>query len=112
MPESATIILFPAPKPPLPDTTQIAAPPREPTPAEARLTRALANLNEAVTAQRAAVAAWKASLGALSAATGRLGTSLRGYHDTLGQLDARVATIRAESAKLKSWADDTITKQG
>ena len=45
MPESATIILFPAPAPklPIPAATQTAPAHREPTPAEARLTRALAN---------------------------------------------------------------------
>jgi hypothetical protein len=108
MPESATIILFPTPAS-VPAPSARAKP--EPTPAEARLTRALAGLNDAITTQRAAVAAWKASLGELSTATGRLGSSLRGYNDSLGKLDARVATLRAEAVKLEYWADDVIAKK-
>jgi hypothetical protein len=83
----------------------------EPTEAEARLTRALIGLNEAVTAQRAAIAAWKSSLGDLSTATGRLGSSLRSYNDSLGQLDARVKTLRTEAVKLEAWADDVIARE-
>ena len=77
-------------------------------PAEARLARALAQLNEAVTAQRAAMAAWQSSLGDLRTATRRLNTSLRGYGDTLSRLDARVATLRDEAAKLELWADTAL----
>ena len=83
----------------------------EPTEAEARLSRALIGLNEAVTAQRAAVAAWKSSLGELSTATGRLGSSLRSYNDSLGQLDARVKTLRTEAVKLEAWADGVLAHE-
>ncbi len=82
------------------------------TQAEARLTRALADLDNALTAQRAAVAAWKSSLVDLSSSTGRLGSSLRDYHDSLGHLSARVDTLRAESVKLESWADNVLARKG
>ena len=88
-----------------------ALPRSEPTPAEARLTRALAGLNNAVTAQRAAMTAWKAALGDLKTVTGRLGASLRSYNDSLGHLDARVNTLRTEAVKLEAWADDVIAKK-
>ena len=84
----------------------------EPSPAEARLTRALAGLNNAVITQRVAMAAWKAALGDLRTVTGRLGASLRTYNDSLGHLDARVKTLRAEAVKLEAWADDTLAKKG
>jgi hypothetical protein len=96
----------PAPQSP---ATRSAA---EPSPAEARLTRALAGLNNAVTTQRAAMAAWKAALGDLRTVTGRLGASLRTYNDSLGHLDARVNTLRAEAVKLEAWADDALAKKG
>jgi hypothetical protein len=86
------------------------AQPPDPTPAEARLTRALAGLNNAVMAQRAAMAAWKAALGDLKTVTGRLGASLRSYNDSLGHLDARVNTLRTEAVKLEAWADDALAK--
>jgi hypothetical protein len=113
MSESSTaeIIQFPS-RPNTPSATSLEPARSEPTAEEARLARALAGLNDALTAQRAAVAAWRASLGALSTATGRLGASLRGYNDTLGQLDARVTTLRAEAVKLEAWADDAIAKEG
>ena len=110
-PESSTaeIIPFPtratAPTPaPLPAT--------DPTPVEARLSRALIGLNDAVIAQRAAMTAWKAALGDLRTVTGRLGGSLRRYSDSLGRLDARVATLRTEAVKLEAWADDAVAKNG
>ena len=84
----------------------------EPSPAEARLTRALAGLNNAVITQRVGMAAWKAALGDLRTVTGRLGASLRTYNDSLGHLDARVKTLRAEAVKLEAWADDTLAKKG
>jgi hypothetical protein len=109
VPESATaeIILFP---------TRAAAKPVakvqfEPTPAEARLSRALAGLNNAVTTQRAAMAAWKSALGDLRTVTGRLGDSLKTYNDSLGHLDARVQTLRAEAVKLEAWADGVLAKK-
>ena len=113
MSESSTaeIIQFPS-RPSTPPATVSARTPSEPTAAEARLARALAGLNDALTQQRAAVAAWKASLATLSTSTGRLAASLRGYHDTLGRLDARVATLRTESQKLEAWADDVTAKDG
>jgi len=91
--------------------TPLARTPAEPTEAEARLSRALIGLNDAVTAQRAAIAAWKSSLGELSTATGRLGSSLRSYNDSLGQLDARVKTLRTEAVKLEAWADDVLARE-
>lgn len=114
MPESSTaeIIQFPSPPNAPMAATPLAPAKPEPTPAEARLARALAGLNDALTVQRAAVAAWKASLAELSPATGRLGASLRGYHDSLGQLDSRVTALRTEAVKLEAWADDVIAKEG
>jgi hypothetical protein len=88
-----------------------STPPGQPTAAEARLARALAGLNSAVNAQRAAMIAWKAALGDLKTVTGRLGASLRGYNDSLGHLDARVNTLRAEAVKLEAWADDALAKK-
>lgn len=109
--ESARIILFPS-RPaacgPVAGSPQRSI---EQGQAEARLTRALTGLNDAVTAQRAAVAAWKSSLGDLSAVTGRLGASLRSYNESLGHLDARVASLRTEAVKLEAWADEVIAKQ-
>jgi hypothetical protein len=99
---TAQIIMFP---------TRVLASETAAPPAEARLSRALIGLNDAVTAQRAAIAAWKSSLGDLSAATGRLGSSLRSYNDSLGQLDARVKTLRTEAVKLEAWADDVIARE-
>ena len=84
--------------------------PATPTPAEARLSRALADLNNAVTAQRAAMAIWKSSLGDLKHAMRRLNTGLRGYDDVLTRLDTRVVTLRGEAAKLERWADDSLRK--
>ena len=113
MPESQTaeIIPFPArPVTPAAENPAVQAP-AEPTPAEARLTRALAGLNNAVNTQRAAMAAWKAALGDLRTVTGRLGTSLRTYNESLGHLDARVNTLRAEAVKLEAWADDALAKK-
>ena len=86
MPDSATaeIIRFPM---------RAAVPLRAPAapvaadPANARLARALDNLNEALAGQRAAMAAWKTAIGDLRTVTRRLGTSLRGYNDSLGRLD-------------------------
>lgn len=119
MPESATAEIIPFPtRPVAPDATPpvvqnpLAAAPAEPSPAEARLTRALAGLNSAVITQRAAMAAWKAALGDLRTVTGRLGASLRTYNDSLGHLDARVKTLRAEAVKLEAWADDALAKKG
>lgn len=108
---TAQIIIFPGRTLASETAAPVARTRSEPTEAEARLSRALVGLNEAVTAQRAAIAAWKSSLGDLSAATGRLGTSLRSYSDSLGQLDARVKTLRTEAVKLETWADDVIAKQ-
>jgi len=109
MPESAAIIPFPArPNPP----SAVVPSQTKPPPGEVRLAHALAGLNDAVTAQRAAVAAWKSSLSDLSSATGRLGASLRGYNDTLGKLDARVATLRGEAKKLEAWSDGVSFKEG
>lgn len=114
MTESSTaqIILFPSRALASETAAPRVRPQTEPTEAEARLSRALIGLNEAVTAQRAAIAAWKSSLGDLSAATGRLGSSLRSYNDSLGQLDARVKTLRTEAVKLEAWADDVLAKEG
>jgi hypothetical protein len=111
MSETATAKVIPFPAravaPPAP-----SSPPRasEPSEAEARLSRALIGLNDALDAQRAAVAAWKSALGDLRTVTGRLGNSLRSYNDSLGQLDARVSTLRSEAVKFEAWADDTIAK--
>ena len=80
-------------------------------PADARLTRALANLNEALAGQRQAMAAWKSALGDLRTVTRRLGGSLRGYHDSLGQLDHRVSALRDEAVKLEAWASASVAKQ-
>ena len=108
-PASAEIIHFPAravaPSP-------VASPKPEPTAAEARLNKALIGLNEAVIAQRGAMAAWRAALGDLRTVTGRLGSSLRGYHDSLGQLDAKVAQLRTEAVKLEAWADGVLAPKG
>ncbi len=84
----------------------------DPAAPEARLNRALIGLNEALVVQRAAVAAWRASLGDLTEVTGRLGASLRGYHDNLGGLDARVANLRGEAVKLEAWADGVLSPEG
>lgn len=114
MPESATaeVIQFPV-RASAPVATGHPGPAQaEPTQAEARLTRALIGLNNALEAQQAAVAAWKSSLGDLSMATGQLGVSLRRYHDSLGQLDAHVNSLRTEAVKLEAWADDVIAKEG
>ena len=85
---------------------------REPTPEEARLTRALIGLNDAVNAQRVAITAWRAALGELKTVTGRLGASLRTYHDSLGHLDTRVASLRTEAVKLEAWADSVTAREG
>ena len=113
MPSSATamIIAFPG-RAATPAAAARAADKGTPSPEEARLARALANLNEAVTAQRAAMAVWKSSLGDLRTVTRRLNTSLRSYGDSLSRLDARVATLRGEAAKLELWADEAMTRQG
>jgi len=37
---------------------------------------------------------------------------LRGYNDSLGKLDARVAILRAEAVKLEYWVDNVIAKEG
>jgi small-conductance mechanosensitive channel len=108
---TAQIIMFPTRALASETMVAVARPQPEPTEAEARLSRALIGLNEAVTAQRAAIAAWKTSLGDLSTATGRLGSSLRSYNDSLGQLDARVKTLRTEAVKLEAWADDVIASE-
>ena len=110
MPESTTaeIIRFPV---------RAVVPPRaeaEPGPADpanARLARALDNLNEALAGQRAAMAAWKTAIGDLRTVTRRLGTSLRGYNDSLGRLDTRVNTLREEAVKLEVWADEALAKK-
>ncbi|MGA3001855.1 MAG: hypothetical protein ABSE20_09015 [Acetobacteraceae bacterium] len=109
---TAQIIMFPTRALASETTAPVARTQTEPTEAEARLSRALIGLNDAVTAQRAAIAAWKSSLGDLSTATGRLGSSLRSYNDSLGQLDARVKTLRTEAVKLEAWADDVLAKEG
>jgi hypothetical protein len=108
---TAQIIMFPTRALASEPAAPLARTHAEPTEAEARLTRALIGLNDAVTAQRAAIAAWKSSLGDLSTATGRLGSSLRSYNDSLGQLDARVKTLRTEAVKLEAWADDVIARE-
>jgi hypothetical protein len=108
---TAQIIMFPTRALASVMAAPVARAQTEPTEAEARLTRALIGLNEAVTAQRAAIAAWRSSLGDLSTATGRLGSSLRSYNDSLGQLDARVKTLRTEAVKLEAWADDVIARE-
>jgi hypothetical protein len=106
---SAQIIPFPTRELPSDAVTDA---PAEPSPAEARLNRALNGLNNALTAQRAAMAAWKSALGDLQTVTGRLGTSLRNYSDSLGHLDERVKTLRTEAVKLEAWADEAIEKKG
>jgi hypothetical protein len=108
---TAQIIMFPTRELASETAAPLAQAQTEPTEAEARLTRALIGLNDAVTAQRVAIAAWKSSLGELSAATGRLGSSLRSYNDSLGQLDARVKTLRTEAVKLEAWADDVLARE-
>jgi hypothetical protein len=121
MTESATAEIIPFPSRPIeaaaantPVPSQPAGPPsqRSEVMEETRLTRALANLNDALTAQRAAVAAWKSSLGELGIVTGRLGVSLRGYNESLGHLNGRVATLREEAVKLEAWADGAMTQKG
>jgi hypothetical protein len=104
---TAEIIQFPT-RPNVPDL--LAQSHAEQSEAEERLNRALASLNSALTEQRAAVGIWKSSISDLSTATGRLGVSLRNYHDSLGQLDVRVSTLRAESLKLEAWAGEGLTK--
>jgi hypothetical protein len=108
MPESKTAEIIPF----QPRAIAPIQAPTAPTEAEARLSRALINLNDAVIAQRAAMTAWKSALGNLRTVTGRLGSSLRTYHDNLGQLDARVATLRGEAVKLEAWADNVLSKKG
>lgn len=108
---TAQIIIFPTRALASEAAAPLARTHAEPCEAETRLSRALIGLNEAVTEQRTAIAAWKASLGDLSAATGRLGSSLRSYNDSLGQLDARVKTLRTEAVKLEAWADDVIARE-
>jgi hypothetical protein len=108
---TAQIIMFPTRTSTSDTAAPLARTQAEPTEAETRLSRALIGLNDAVTAQRAAIAAWKSSLGDLSMATGRLGSSLRSYNDSLGQLDTRVKTLRTEAIKLEAWADDVIARE-
>ena len=114
MPEfpTATIIPFPA-RATAPAESEPSAPrTTEPTPAEIRLSRALIGLNDAVMAQRDALAGWKSALTELQTVTGRLGASLRNYHDNLGHLDTRVATLHSEATKLEAWADGVLAKEG
>jgi len=110
MPESGSAEIIPFPSRPAASPAPSAK--AEPTAAEARLTRALAGLNSAVIAQRAAVTAWRSALGDLKTVTGRLGNSLRSYNDSLGQLDARVSTLRTEAVKLEAWADNALSRKG
>jgi hypothetical protein len=112
MSETATAKVIPFPARAVAPAAPLS-PPRasEPSAAEARLSRALIGLNDALDAQRVAVAAWKSALGELRTVTGRLGSSLRSYNDSLGQLDARVGKLRSEAVKLEAWADDAIVKQ-
>jgi hypothetical protein len=114
MTESATAEIIPFPSRSIEAATANAAAPSQPAAAveDTRLTRALANLNDALTAQRAAVAAWKSSLGELGIVTGRLGATMRGYNESLGHLDGRVATLREEAVKLEAWADGAMTQKG
>lgn len=111
MPDPATAEIIPFP-PRTIAPVQAAPTSPGPTGAEARLSRALIELNNAVIAQRAAMTAWKSALSDLRTVTGRLGNSLRDYHDNLGQLDQRVATLRTETVKLEAWADDVLSKKG
>src|ERR1700722_4740679 len=107
---TAEIIMFPTRVPAA--AAPLAPASGESTDGQARLSRALVGLNDAITMQRAAIAEWKSSLGELRAATGRPGTRPRGYHDSLGQLNARVSRLRTEAVKLEAWADDVIAKEG
>jgi hypothetical protein len=110
MPESATANIIPFPSPTV-APVQTESAPVEASPAEARLSRALIGLNNAIIAQRAAMTAWKSALGDLRTVTGRLGSSLRSYHDSLGQLDSRATALRSEAVKLEAWADDALDKK-
>jgi hypothetical protein len=102
---SAEIIHFPV-RAVAPSAGQTARP--EPTAAEIRLKDALIGLNNAVIAQRVAIEGWRAALGDLRKVTGQLGSSLRGYHDSLGDLNTRVAQLRTEAVKLEAWADGAV----
>jgi hypothetical protein len=110
MTNSATAQIIPFPTRAAPPV-QTAQSPAVPTPADVRLSRALTNLNSAVIAQREAIATWKSALGDLRTVTRRLGGSLRSYSDSLGQLDARVTTLRIEAVKLEAWADGVLAKK-
>jgi hypothetical protein len=110
MTNSATAQIIPFPTQTA-SPVQAAQPPAIPTPADVRLSRALTNLNNAVIAQREAIAAWKSALGDLRTVTKRLGGSLRTYSDSLGQLDARVTSLRTEAVKLEAWADGVLAKK-
>lgn len=108
-PASAEIIHFPV-RVVTPQPAEIARP--EPTASEIRLHDALVGLNNAVIAQRAAIEAWREALGNLRTVTGQLGSSLRGYHDSLGRLNTRVGHLRTEAVKLEAWADEVVTSKG
>jgi len=110
---TAEIIPFPVRPASIKARTPVPAarPTTEPTAVEVRLRRALGNLNNAVIAQREAIAAWKSSLGDLRTATRRLGSSMLTYSDSLGQLDARVTSLRTEAVKLEAWADNVLAKK-
>ena len=73
-----------------------------------RLRRALAALDAALAAQRTAVKTWRESLSDLQGTMQGLGTSLSGYHDTLGTLGTRVTALNTEARRLEAWASETL----
>ena len=103
----AQIIPFPARRPPASEAT---VPPPAPE-GQARLALALASLNAALADQRAAMAAWQGALADLKQTTQSLSGGLQRYHNSLGDLGTKVASLREEAVKLESWADQVLDEQ-
>jgi hypothetical protein len=114
MSESATaeIIQFPSRMVALAAPDPVLAGFLAPSEAQVRLARALADLNTALISQRSAMVAWKSALGDLRTVSQRLGTSLRGYSDTLGRVNDRVGSLRTEAVELEAWADIAMSPKG
>jgi hypothetical protein len=94
---TATIILFPRPKP--------AAEQGDPA---ARLQRALVALDLAVAEQRAAVAKWRASLADLRISVQRLGQTMGDYNARLGTLADGVIGLNRQAGQMEAWANTVL----
>jgi hypothetical protein len=72
-----------------------------------RLRRALADLQLALQDQKRALSDWRFAIAELGIGVAALGQALEGYQGNLGDVEQKLGGLRAETAKMATWANGT-----